>query len=117
MPEALPILLEDWDEADDDVRIWLCSNGPKPSETAILASGVRAWTFLQVMAVNYMYLGCETTLWKQLRCPSDHSPVQKQILAHFEQNAALFCECKEPFVLGEQGEPGSPPGPEVAPRR
>jgi hypothetical protein len=99
-PEALPIFLEDWDEEDDDVRLWLCNDGARPSQEAILAAGIRAWTFLYVMAVNYMYIGCEATLWKQMRCPVQRSAPQLRICLQFSRNAAFFCEHKEPFVLG-----------------
>jgi hypothetical protein len=96
----LPIYVEDWCEDDDEVRLWLCDDGQRPEDEAIFEAGVRAWTFLQIMAVNYLYLGCEATQWRQMRCPVQRSPAQLEAYEEFARNASLFCLSNAPVVVG-----------------
>ena len=69
-------------------------------KTMMYSAGVDGWTWIQVLLVDYLYLGRERVLGHCMVHNAEWTDAQKEVLKVFQRNARLFCEGDPTVAIG-----------------
>ena len=79
-------------------------------KTMMYSAGVDGWTWIQVLLVDYLYLGRERVLGHCMVHNAEWTDAQREVLKVFQRNARLFCEGDPTVAIGPWHEVSEPLG-------